>query len=256
MTEEIRKKIRDAQLVLVGIGEEFEESRILKNLPQYCRQKDDLQQDKPWAIPALNQYKLLNCENRVRDSYNKLAEMLQDKHYFVVSVTANDLIWDCGLQPERIVAPCGGSRYKQCDCGCQDIIIEINDMEKKQLDSCAQSGNWEKLDLGFCPICGKPLILNNIYAIKYNQQGYQKQWQSYKEWLQGTLNKNLCILELGVGMRWPSVVRWPFEKIGFFNQKADFIRINEKLYQMTEELAKKGIGIAQNAVDWLLDSIE
>ena len=109
----------------------------------------------------------------------------------------------------------------------------------------------EFLDLGVCPICDDNLILNNIYTEKYDERGYLDQWQKYTKWLQGTLNKKLCILELGVGMQCPSVIRFPFEKIGYFNQKADFIRINKNLYQLTEELKEKGISISENAVDWL-----
>ena len=65
------------------------------------------------------------------------------------------------------------------------------------------------------------------------------------------MNKKLLVLELGVGMRFPSVIRWPFEKVVFFNQKAFLCRVNEKLYHLTEELAEKGCGISVNAIDWL-----
>ena len=52
-------------------------------------------------------------------------------------------------------------------------------------------------------------------------------------------------------MNLPSVIRFPFEKIAFFNQKAEFIRVHEKLYQLSEELGGKGISQAQNAVKFL-----
>ena len=65
------------------------------------------------------------------------------------------------------------------------------------------------------------------------------------------MNKKVCILELGVGMQYPSVIRFPFEKAAYFNQKADFIRVNQNLYHLTEELKDKGISISENAVDWL-----
>ena len=103
-----------------------------------------------------------------------------------------------------------------------------------------------------CEDCQRPMVLNNIYIGKnYNEKGYLAQWSQYTKWLQGTLNHRVLILELGVGMRFPTVVRFPFEKAAFFNQKAEFYRINEKLYHLTEELKGKGHGISQNAIDCL-----
>ena len=66
--------------------------------------------------------------------------------------------------------------------------------------------------------------------------------------MQGTINKKLCILELGVDLTFPSVIRWPFEKVAFYNQKADFIRVNERLYHMSEELKDKGYNIDKKQI--------
>lgn len=80
-----------------------------------------------------------------------------------------------------------------------------------------------------------------------------KDWDRYTKWLTGTLNRKLCILELGVGMNLPNLIRWPFEKIAFYNQKASFFRINETLYQMTEEIGDKGVSIEGNALRFLIE---
>lgn len=83
------------------------------------------------------------------------------------------------------------------------------------------------------------------------EDGYQKQWEKYTKWLQRTLNKKLCIFELGVELNLPNIIRWPFEKVAFYNQKASFFRVNGSLFQMTEELSDKGVSIEMNAVDYL-----
>lgn len=77
-------------------------------------------------------------------------------------------------------------------------------------------------------------------------------WNAYNEWLGRTLNKNICILELGVGLKYPTVVRWPFEKIAFFNKKAIMYRVHKSLYQSTEELGDKCIGIKANPLEFVL----
>ena len=97
----------------------------------------------------------------------------------------------------------------------------------------------------------KFLVFNNIDAEKYNEEGYLRKWMIYKKWLQGTVNKNLCILELGVGMNYPSVIRWPFEKIAFYNQKSELFRVHSRLYQITEEIKDRGYGICQKPEDFI-----
>jgi len=63
-------------------------------------------------------------------------------------------------------------------------------------------------------------------------------------------------LELGVDLTYPSIIRWPFEKVAFYNQKAHFVRVNKRLYHMSEEIRDKGVSIAENAVQWLLKEEE
>mgnify|MGYP003307054933 CR=1 FL=1 len=65
--------------------------------------------------------------------------------------------------------------------------------------------------------------MNHIGAKKYSEEGYLKKWNLYMKWLQGSLNRNIRILELGVGMKYPSVIRWSFEKVTLINNKAKFI---------------------------------
>lgn len=256
MKQQIMEKILGADMILVGIGEEFEEERLLRQNQEYVKRKTAAEATgKEWLIPAINRF--YSGENTPAvAALSKLAELIKDKNYFLITENTNDLEWSCGFRKERIVAPCGGSRKKQCANGmeCQEapqllIMEEISDLKQ-----CLVKGTEKELTLGVCPKCGAPMILNNIYTERYNEQGYLEQWKSYTKWLQGTLNKRLCILELGVGMKCPSVIRFPFEKIGYFNQKASFIRANEKLYQLTPQLKEKGVSISENAVDWIAAS--
>lgn len=86
-----------------------------------------------------------------------------------------------------------------------------------------------------------------------DEEHYMKQWNLYTKWLGGTLNHKLVLLELGVGLKCPDAIRWPFEKVTSFNQKAILIRINEELSQLPLELKDKGMSVAKNAIDWLTE---
>ncbi|MCI6630690.1 MAG: hypothetical protein MSH20_07805 [Lachnospiraceae bacterium] len=154
-------KLETAEMVLVGTGEEFEAE---------------------------------SSQDILSKAYEKLAQLLAGKNYFVITTGKDDLIMQSGLKVDRIVQP---------------LLFEE--------DSDQMPPMWDK----------------------------------YTKWLQGTLNRNVLILELGVGLKYPGVIRFPFEKAAYFNKKADFIRVHGRLYQMTEELGDKGISIAQNAVAFL-----
>lgn len=78
-----------------------------------------------------------------------------------------------------------------------------------------------------------------------------KNWERYLHWLGFTLHQKLCILELGVGFLHPSLIRFPFEKTCYFNQKSIFIRIHETLPQLSAEIAERGIAIQENPVLFL-----
>lgn len=252
MNQEILQKIDQAEMILVGLGEEFEEGRILKMLPGYGEVAEKLAgSGNHFCIPAWNRQNLLQSESKLSQALTRLAQLLQGKDYFVVTTATNDFIWDSPLDKERITAPCGGSCKKQCENGCGKGLMDLTEEESRLLQAKLVEDSEPNVKLGICPECGNKLILNNIYAEQYDENGYLPSWQFYRKWLERTLHRKLLVLELGVGMQYPSVIRFPFEKAAYFNQKADFVRVNERLYQLSAELGERGTSISENAVDFL-----
>lgn len=253
MQNKILQKLQGADKILIGIGGEFEEKKLFSTDENKKILEKLRQNGLSWAIPALYRSALeKNAESPVREALAVLAKNLQDKDYFVVTSLTNDILWDSRLDQKRIVAPCGGSRMKQCSNGCPEALTEVGEAELRSFTERMKAGENCENVLGTCPKCGGALIFNNIYANHYNENGYQEQWINYMQWLKGTLNRKLCVLELGVGMEYPTIIRWPFEKTVFLNQKAVFIRVNERLFQLPEELSGKGISVQANAPEWLL----
>lgn len=256
---DFREKLNQSDMVLVGLGEEFDDRARLGRDPGYAGLCRRLREEKAaWLIPAWREL----CSRRlgtgpVEQALERLTELLQGRNYFVVSVSTNSKIAGSPWKKARLVMPCGTVLRKQCSGGCREVLCQVTEAEQEKLTEFLEGaerglslqGEVQAV-LGICPRCGAPLVLNNVYAEHYNEEGYLEQWQTYMKWLQGTPNRRLLALELGVGMDYPSVIRWPFERVVFFNQKAFLYRVNERLYQLTEELAGKGRGISQNAIDW------
>ncbi len=257
----LNEKISDADMILVGIGEDFgcTEKQIFEK-ERYCNIFSKISASGEWMLPYA--YSQIMRKGIEKQAYLNLAGLIKDKNYFIVSLRTDDVIYgeEYAFDKERIVTPCGGGRKLQCDNNCEDKIFDIPDEIKEKIDIILQEDEKEILNVSIeplrCPNCGSNLVFNRIDAKKYCEAGYLFMWDKYTKWLQGTLNRKICILELGVGMKYPSVVRWPFEKIAFFNNKAYFFRIHKKLYHLTEELGEKGCAVAQNPIDFLINSFE
>ena len=254
MNAKIRELLSDAQLVLVGLGEEFYDSKGLKEDKAYSEVAELLEaENKPWLIPLWNNYYIRKHNPSVGAALAKLAEILKDKNYYAVSICANGLVEKAGFKEGRLVSPCGSPFKVQCEKHCEGVVTELSEEEISLICAQMEKREIKGISLRRCPICGQEMCLNNVYTEKYDENGYLQNWGVYTKWLQGTLNRKLCILEMGVNLTYPSVIRFPFEKIGFYNQKASFVRVNEKLYQLAEDLKDKGISIAKNSIDWLLE---
>ena len=81
----------------------------------------------------------------------------------------------------------------------------------------------------------------------------EREWDAYLKWLSQTLNHDLLILELGAGFQYPQIIRFPFEKTAYFNQKSHFIRVHSKLFQVPTESSDRSEAIQADPGEWVLD---
>lgn len=253
--------LEEAEMILVGLGEEFDDTEAFRKRPEYLRGRELLADSGQRSlIPVWQRLFRGETVGNCAAGLQKLSELLEQKNYFVVSVSTNAVVAQAPWREGRLVTPCGSDLRMQCGSSCERNLQMVDDAERQEM--LRKLAGWrEALTAGeereaprcveVCGVCGERREPNNIYAVRYDENGYLTEWSRYMKWLQGTLNKKLMVLELGVGMQFPSVIRFPFEKAAYFNQKAKFYRINENLYQLTEELAEKGEAIPKNAIDWL-----
>lgn len=254
--EGIERLVSESEMTLVGVGEEFERKKLLERDEAYLGMIQKARAaGAVWAIPYINTYRLRGMQDRIVPAFKRLRQLLEGKNYFIVSVCMNGFLREAGFKEERLVEPCGGYDMLQCPAGCAGSLEKAGESLYGQIEACCRGGmEWEKLQAPVCGICGAQKIFNSLYAEKYLEEGYLQKWAVYMKWLQGTPGRKLCALELGVGLTYPSVIRWPFEKTVYFNKKAVLIRIHENLYQLTEELKEQGYSMRGSAVDFLAES--
>lgn len=253
--ERLTVSINEADLVLIGIGEEWgisfdkmiEEPTFAVNF-----QKLRTEQIKEYAVPYLQREYLKTCHlENLKRAYRNLYSLVKDKDYFIVSMNKDRYPVQMGFQESKCVFPCGGYEMLQCDSGCNCEIIDADPIGESIYNMINNNEEVKEVDFPHCEDCGKPLVFNNIEASRYLEEGYKKRWNDYMKWLQGTVNKKLCLLELGVGMRFPTVIRWPFEKTIFYNQKAQMFRIHHVLSQPTENIQDRCFSKKEDSVTYM-----
>lgn len=245
------QNIESADFVLVGIGNELmpKKSEFVKSelFSKYKNENLDIESViwKDWT------YK--QREDKRKNAYSSIAQLLQGKNYFIVTLCTDSFIEEVGLNSERIVAPCGNMNFLQCENNCTDELYHSDAEYENNIIKALVSGKSAALKSytePTCVKCGSKLVYNTISAKKYNESGYLPQWERYTKWLQATLNKKLCIIEAGVDFSYPTVIRFPFEKMTFFNQKAFLYRIHQEWHQLAAELKGKGMSIPLNSIDF------
>ena len=210
------EKIKEAQKVLIGIGKEWALREDEKDI-RFRHLSDPAQAE-------------------LKEAYEALYELIKEKDYYIVTTLTDGAVYEMPFDKNRIVAPCGNIHWRQCSKACTKDI-------------------WEESEVpdDVCPHCKAPLTGNTIKAETYIEEGYLPRWKDYMKWQTGTINRSLVILELGEGFATPTVMRWPFEKIIYFNQKSRLYRINESFYQLPKEAEERGVSVHENSVRWMLE---
>ena len=233
MEQKISDIIKQAEMILVGIGEEFTPDFP----PALTEQGKEME---PYLKSRY--YQEIPDDHPVIRAYNRLRTLLGAKPYFVITMNTDDLIFRSAIEPDLVVAPCGSLHKMQCG----EHILEAEAVRNAVLES----GDVSK---AVCPRCGRPLQFHTVDIPGYMEEGYLKQWEKYTRWLSCTLNRKLCILELGVGFAHPQVVRWPFEKVAACNLKSDLIRVHSKFPQIGEGVSSRGVSVKASPVSFLLE---
>lgn len=241
--DQIKKSISEADLIVVGLGEEWNISLDAQQKESYQQVLNDLKihPEYQWLLPYFY-YRW--TDDSLKHAYHRLFGLLEGKNYFVVATTTNRYFTPL-VKDARFVMPCGTDEVM-----CDESLTESADYSEflQSVDRYLH-GQISLEEISFVKdAAGEIVTFNNIYAPGYKEEGYLDKWNIYMKWLQGTMNRKVCLLELGCGLQFPSVIRFPFEKMAYFNQKAICYRVHKSLYQLTEEMAERSVSVPMHAV--------
>ena len=266
MEKSLSEMIEDSDLCIVGIGSEWNwikkgissDNRYCQIL-EYCKNEGN-----QWILPIVEyEFAYYNSNNKIEDAYKGLYKLLGDKKYFLISDLFSQDALLYGFSLEKCVYPCGNMMFLQTSNdrdelinaqSCSEFMDIVESIHKIIVDLDGNIGEDSSFNRPFSH--GKELYLNQKRAeyskIVYNEIAYKSRWEEYMTYLSRTLNSKLLLIELGVGLEYPTVIRWPFEKVTFINKQAHLIRVHDKLYHHTPEIEGKTDSIQMTSVDYCL----
>jgi|GEM_PF-2946290 len=256
----LEKLIKESELVLVGIGEEFEagyeflkNTEIYKDFSRKLEESGDEEKDYEWMYPLMlaKSCESINETDRLLAEYRKLADILAGKDYFIITMNMDPVVYKAGFDNDRIVAPFGNYEKLQCECNCKDKLFNARPYIEgvcgliKDEDTPLRNIKQE-----VCDDCGGFVICNTVNAANYNENGYLQQWSKYQDFLMRLVNKKVLLLELGVTDTYPAMIKEAFGRICFYNKKSQLLYCSLSPYY-DGNIKDRSIYIAENARTFL-----
>lgn len=188
----------------------------------------------------------LNRFNNPLKLYQELLEAVKDKEYFVITTNADGQFEIAGFEKDKIFAVQGDYSLLQCEGGCHNKLYNNKEMVDDWLELTEDCEIPEDL-VPKCPICGKDMEMNLRKDGNFIQdENWYKQSKNYEDFLDKAKNKNVVLLEIGVGFNTPGIIRFPFEQMVYNDLKTTLIRINKDYPQTMLEIKNKTISFDED----------
>lgn len=268
----MKQLLKEADCILIGAGSglstaaglKYSGENFQKNYKEFMQKYhfEDLYsasfyefktQEEKWAF--FSKMILLNRYNKPLTLYKELYDIVKDKNYFVITTNVDGQFEISGFDKEKIFAVQGDYKYLQCENACHNKLYDNSEIVKKWTANMKECKIPSELVMK-CPVCGGNMDMNLRKDDKFVQdENWYKQLKAYKDFLKEMKNKNVVLLEIGVGFNAPGIIRFPFEKMTMENSKTRLIRINKDYLKCFLDIEDKTITFNEE-VKQILDDLK
>lgn len=260
----LRSLLEKAECVLIGggaglsaaAGLTYSGERFLKNFPDYIRRygmKDMYSagfypfrtQEEKWAYWSRNI--LLNrWQPPALPLYIKLFSLVGDKDYFVITTNVDAQFYKAGFAPERIFAVQGDYGKLQCAKGCHEKLYD-NESIVRQMAAEQKDCRIPPYLVPECPVCSGEMEVNirkDAYFVQ--DRAWYAAERRFEEFYDRARGKMTVLWELGVGYNTPTIIRFPFERAVYENEKVFLVRVNTQYSEAIPENAAKTLSFDED----------
>ena len=183
-------------------------------------------QEEKWAFFA-KMIKLNRYNEKPLKLYQELYEIVKNKEYFVLTTNVDGQFYNSGFGKDKVFEVQGDYSYLQCENACHNKLYNNRDLVEKWLQNTKDCEIPSNLIMK-CPVCGGNMDMNLRKDENFVQdEHWYEMSQRYDEFLNKIQNKNVVLVEIGVGFNTPGIIRFPFEQMTANNVKTTLIRINK-----------------------------
>ena len=183
-------------------------------------------QEEKWAFFA-KMIKLNRYNETPLKLYQELYEIVKNKEYFVLSTNVDGQFYNSGFDRKKVFEIQGDYSYLQCENACHNKLYNNKELVEKWIHNTKNCKIPSNLIMK-CPVCGGNMDMNLRKDANFVQDSnWYNMSQKYERFLAKTKNKNVILLEIGVGFNTPGIIRFPFEQMTANNVKTTLIRINK-----------------------------
>ncbi len=257
--EKSRKLISESDVILIGAGSglsaaaglSYTGNRFSDNFADYIKKYSltDMYSSAFHPFPTPEEkwgyfsrhIKLNRYDAPVGKVYSDLLQIVEDKEYFVITTNVDAQFFKAGFEADSIFATQGDYGKFQCAKACHETLYANEDM----ITQMAQQQNDCRIPselIPICPVCGEQLVSHlRIDGTFVENDDWQAASQRYLKFIRQAKDKNLLMLELGVGYNTPSIIRWPFEQLSGQYPNSSLIRVNKDHVQSSYPVSDKSI---------------
>lgn len=201
-------------------------------------------QEEKWAFWA--RLIKLNRFGEPLKLYQELLEFVKDKNYFVITTNVDGQFETAGFDKEKIFAVQGDYRFLQCENACHNQLYDNQEMVEEWLKHTKDCKIPSHL-VPKCPVCGGNMEMNLRKDANFVQdENWYKQAKQYDQFLDEIKDKNVILLEMGVGFNTPGIIRFPFEQMTYQHLKTTLIRMNKDYPMVSQEIQNKTISFDED----------
>lgn len=162
------------------------------------------------------------------DTYDLLFKLVADKEYFVITTNVDHCFQKTGFDKERLFYTQGDYGLWQCSLPCHqktyDNEIAVREMLARQRDMRIPSELVPR-----CPVCGAPMAMNlRIDNTFVEDAGWHQASNRYQDFVHRYRDKQLLLLELGVGNNTPAIIKYPFWRLAVQQPNITYATISLK----------------------------